>query len=74
MERERKSQYDLTRTGSEDRQSTGGREFVMPMPGATPWVYTPDMVKDLSQLDYVYDDLIGGCFGAARQRTYPKVE
>jgi tyrosinase len=37
--------------------STGGREFVMPMPGATPWVYTPDMVKSLSQLDYVYDDL-----------------
>src|ERR1044072_1174868 len=37
--------------------SIGEREFVMPMPGAVPWVYTPADVNSLSQLDYTYDDL-----------------
>lgn len=35
----------------------GGREFVMPFPGGAPWVYTPEMVTSLSELDYTYDDL-----------------
>jgi tyrosinase len=35
----------------------GEREFVMPMPDGSSWVYTPDDVKSLSQLDYTYDDL-----------------
>jgi tyrosinase len=37
----------------------GGRKFAMPMPApaTSPWVYTPDDVKSLSQVDYTYDDL-----------------
>ena len=35
----------------------GEREFVMPMPDGTSWVYTPSDVNSLSQLDYNYDDL-----------------
>ena len=38
----------------------GDHEFAMPMPDGTSWVYTPNDVKDLSQLDYVYDDLTTG--------------
>lgn len=38
----------------------GDREFAMPMPDGTSWVYTPDDVKSLSQLDYVYDNLTTG--------------
>lgn len=37
--------------------SIGEREFVMPMPDGSSWVYTPDEMKSLSQLDYTYDDL-----------------
>ncbi|HKS30622.1 MAG TPA: tyrosinase family protein [Pyrinomonadaceae bacterium] len=37
--------------------ASGEREFVMPMPGGSPWVYTPGDVNSLSQLDYTYDDL-----------------
>ncbi len=38
--------------------ATGGdREFAMPMPDGSSWVYTPDDVNSLSQLDYDYDDL-----------------
>ncbi len=36
---------------------TGGRQFVVPMPGGVPWVYTPAAVNSLSQLNYTYDDL-----------------
>lgn len=35
----------------------GEREFVMPMPNGSSWVYTPTDVNSLSQLDYTYDDL-----------------
>ena len=35
----------------------GEREFVMPMPDGTAWVYTPKQMTDLSQLDYTYDSL-----------------
>jgi tyrosinase len=37
--------------------SIGEREFVVPMPGGNPWVYTPADVNSISQLDYTYDDL-----------------
>lgn len=36
--------------------ASGGREFVMPMPNGTSWVYTPADVNSLSQLDYTYED------------------
>lgn len=35
----------------------GAREFVMPLPDGSSWVYAPAMVNSLSQLDYTYDDL-----------------
>jgi tyrosinase len=35
----------------------GGREFVMPMPDGTSWVYTPQQMSNLSQLNYTYDSL-----------------
>ncbi len=35
----------------------GEREFVMPMPDGSSWVYTPADVNSLSQLDYTYDDV-----------------
>jgi tyrosinase len=35
----------------------GEREFAMPMPDGSSWVYTPADVTSLSQLDYTYDDL-----------------
>ncbi len=35
----------------------GGRPFVMPMPGAQPWVFTPGMVDSLAKVNYTYDDL-----------------
>ena len=37
--------------------SVGERPFVVPMPGATPWTYTPADVDSLSKVDYTYDDL-----------------
>ncbi len=35
----------------------GEREFVMPMPDGTAWVYTPQEMSSLTQLDYTYDSL-----------------
>lgn len=32
------------------------QQFVMPMPGSDPWVYTPGEVQSLSSLDYIYQD------------------
>jgi tyrosinase len=37
--------------------ATGDREFVMPMPDGSSWVYTPQQMSSLSQLDYTYDSL-----------------
>ncbi len=37
--------------------TVGQREFVMPMPDGSSWVYTPAQVNSLSQMDYTYDDL-----------------
>ena len=37
--------------------ATGEREFVMPMPDGSAWVYTPQQVSDVGQLDYSYDSL-----------------
>jgi tyrosinase len=37
--------------------ASGEREFVMPMPGGKSWVYTPQDVNSLAQLDYTYDNL-----------------
>lgn len=34
-----------------------GREFAMPFPDGSSWVYTPADVNSLDQLDYTYDDL-----------------
>jgi len=36
---------------------SGDREFVMPMPGGTAWVFAPSDVSDLDAIDYIYDDL-----------------
>jgi tyrosinase len=35
----------------------GDREFVMPMPDGTSWVYTPQQMTNLSSLNYTYDNL-----------------
>jgi tyrosinase len=35
----------------------GERGFVMPWPGGSSWVYAPQDVNSLDQLDYTYDDL-----------------
>jgi tyrosinase len=35
----------------------GEREFVMPWPGGGPWVYTPQQMNSLDQLNYTYDSL-----------------
>jgi tyrosinase len=35
----------------------GEREFVMPWPGGSSWVYTPQQMTSLDQLDYTYDSL-----------------
>lgn len=35
----------------------GEHEFVMPMPNGSSWVYTPQQMNSLSQLDYTYDSL-----------------
>jgi tyrosinase len=35
----------------------GEREFVMPWPGGSPWVYTPQQMNSLDQLNYTYDSL-----------------
>jgi tyrosinase len=37
--------------------ATGGREFVMPKPDGSAWVYTPGQMTSLSTLDYTYDYL-----------------
>lgn len=37
--------------------SSGDRKFYMPKPDGTPWLYTPSMVNNISQLNYNYDDL-----------------
>lgn len=40
--------------------AVGDRKFAMPFPDGTSWVYTPNDVKSLSQLNYAYDDLTTG--------------
>jgi tyrosinase len=37
--------------------AVGDREFVMPMPDGSEWVYTPVEMSDLAQQTYTYDDL-----------------
>ena len=37
--------------------ATGDREFVMPKPGATAWVFTPLEVDAMSKVDYTYEGL-----------------
>ena len=37
--------------------AAGQREFVMPLPTNSSWVYTPDQMSDLGKLDYTYDTL-----------------
>jgi tyrosinase len=37
--------------------AVGEREFVMPWPGGSPWVYTPQEMNSLDQVNYTYDDL-----------------
>ena len=37
--------------------AAGDREFVMPMPDGKAWVYTPQQMSSLAQLDYTYDNL-----------------
>ncbi|HEX8534329.1 MAG TPA: tyrosinase family protein [Allosphingosinicella sp.] len=37
--------------------SIGERRFAMPAPNGSTWHFTPADVSDLSQMDYVYDDL-----------------
>ena len=37
--------------------ATGDREFVMPMPDGSSWVYTPQQMSTLSGLNYTYDSL-----------------
>lgn len=34
----------------------GEHPFTLPMPGKTPWVYTPGQMSDLKELGYDYDD------------------
>jgi len=43
--------------------TSGERAFAMPMPDGSSWVYTPNDVKSLGQLDYTYDDLATGLPG-----------
>jgi tyrosinase len=37
--------------------AVGEREFAMPMPDGSSWIYTPADMDSLSLLDYTYDDL-----------------
>ena len=37
--------------------AAGNREFVMPMPDGSSWVYTPQQMSSLSQLNYTFDSL-----------------
>lgn len=39
-----------------DWRNGPARQFVMPMPGSEPWVYTPGEMQSLSGLNYVYQD------------------
>jgi tyrosinase len=55
---------------------SGDREFVMPLPpNGAPWSYTPAQMADLSQQDYVYDDLsaasVSPAFAERLQRVAP---
>jgi tyrosinase len=38
-------------------KAIGEREFAMPFPDDRSWVYTPNDVNSLDQLDYTYDDM-----------------
>jgi tyrosinase len=48
--------------------AVGEREFAMPMPDGSSWVYTPNDVKSLSQLNYIYDNLTTGLLPQASDR------
>lgn len=48
--------------------AVGEREFAMPMPDGSSWVYTPADVNSLSQLDYTYDDLSVAVFAPPASR------
>jgi len=37
--------------------ASGDREFMMPMPDGTSWVYTPQQMSSLASLNYTYDSL-----------------
>lgn len=40
--------------------SIGEREFALPNPDGSKWVYTPDGMRDIAALGYTYDDLTPG--------------
>lgn len=40
--------------------SIGEREFAMPKPDGSEWVYTPGEMRDIAALGYEYDDLVPG--------------
>jgi tyrosinase len=40
--------------------AVGARPFAMPFPDGSSYLYTPEMVTSLSELDYTYDDLSTG--------------
>ncbi|HET9210446.1 MAG TPA: tyrosinase family protein [Thermoanaerobaculia bacterium] len=46
----------------------GEREFVMPWPGGSSWVYTPQEVNSLDQLDYTYENLPAPAAAPAEER------
>ena len=40
--------------------AAGDRKFIVPMPGGSPWTFTPQQVNSLKQLNYTYDTLSAG--------------
>ena len=49
----------------------GPRDFVMPMPGGTPWTYTPEDMVDIETLGYAYDDLTPAVAAGTPERVAP---
>ena len=53
--------------------AVGDHEFAMPFPDGSSWVYTPNDVNSLSQLDYTYDDMAAAVAAAAAPQAFNKL-
>lgn len=55
-------------------RATGDRKFYMPKPDKSAWNFTPEMVTNISQLNYSYDDIGLPIVAVQKNKTLARLE